>query len=157
VDGAGGYPPGAPYDRIIATCGVLTIPPAWLEQAAPGAVIVVDVHGKIGGTLARLTVNQDGVATGGFLPRWASFMSLRHTLEVEPPRPRPQLDDELVHSVSAVDPKLLRYDGQFGFVAQWHLPDVTWGPGTADGEFGIQLYAPDGSRALARSSLTGHG
>jgi hypothetical protein len=40
-----------------------------------------------------------------------------------------------VHSVSAVDPKLLRYDGQFG----------------------IQLYAPDGSRTLARSSRTGHG
>jgi protein-L-isoaspartate O-methyltransferase len=157
VDGAGGYPPGAPYDRIIATCGVLAIPPAWLEQAAPGAMIVVDVHGKIGGILARLTVNHNGVATGGFLPRWASFMSLRHTLEIEPPRPRPQLNDEPVHSLSAVDPKLLRYDGQFGFVAQWHLPDVTWGPVTADSEFGIQLYAPDGSHALARSSPTGPG
>jgi hypothetical protein len=154
VDGAGGYPGGAPYDRIIATCGVLAIPPAWLEQAAPGAVIVVDVHGKIGGTLARLTVDGDGTATGRFLPRWASFMSLRHTLEVQPPWPRPQLDDEPVHSVSAVDPKLLRYDGQFGFVAQWHLPDITWGPVTTDDEFGIQLYAPDGSRALARSSPT---
>ncbi|MGH3826606.1 MAG: methyltransferase domain-containing protein [Pseudonocardiaceae bacterium] len=158
VDGAGGYPGCAPYDRIIATCGVLAIPPAWLEQAAPGAVIVVDVHGKIGGTLARLTVDGDGTATGRFLPRWASFMSLRHTLEVEPPRPRPHLDDDPVDSVSVVDPKLLRYDGPFGFLAQWHLPGVTWGPVTStDGEFGIQLYAPDGSRALARSSPAGPG
>ncbi|MBV9011451.1 MAG: methyltransferase domain-containing protein [Pseudonocardiales bacterium] len=156
VDGSGGYPPGAPYDRIIATCGVLAIPPAWLEQAAPSAVIVVDVRGKIGGTLARLTVNHDGVATGRFLLRWASFMSLRHTLEVQPPAPRPHYD-EPVYSVSAVDPKLLRYDGKFGFVAQWYLPDVTWGPASAEGEFGLQLYAPDGSRALARRSPTGPG
>ncbi|MGH4017941.1 MAG: hypothetical protein ACRDT0_01580, partial [Pseudonocardiaceae bacterium] len=51
VDGAGGYPPGAPYDRIIATCAVPAIPLAWLAQAAPGAVILADVHGPIGGTL----------------------------------------------------------------------------------------------------------
>ncbi|MGH3754743.1 MAG: methyltransferase domain-containing protein [Pseudonocardiaceae bacterium] len=157
ADGAGGYPPGAPYDRIIATCGVLAIPPAWLQQATPGAVIVVDVHGKIGGTLARLTVDDNGVATGRFLPRWASFMSLRHTLDVEPPPRRPQTGDEPVESTSEVDPKLLRYDGQFGFVAQWHLPGVTWGPLTENGEFGIQLFAPDGSRATARSSPHGPG
>jgi protein-L-isoaspartate O-methyltransferase len=49
VDGHTGYPPGAPYDRIIATCAVPTIPAAWLEQAAPGAVILTDVHGPLGG------------------------------------------------------------------------------------------------------------
>ena len=157
VDGAGGYPPSAPYDRIIATCGVLAIPPAWLQQAKPGAVIVVDVHGKIGGTLARLTVDDNGTATGRFLPRWASFMSLRHTLDVAPPARRPELDDEPVESTSEVDPKLLRYDGPFGFVAQWHLPGVTWGPLTDNGEFGIQLYAPDGSRATAGSNPHGPG
>lgn len=157
VDGAAGYPSGAAYDRIIATCGVLAIPPAWLEQAAPGAVIVVDVHGKIGGTLARLTVDPEGVASGRFLPRWASFMSLRHTLDVEPPQRRPQLDDEPVESVSEVDPKLLRYNGEFAFVAQWYLPHVTWGPLVEDGDFGMQLYARDGSHAVARSSATGRG
>lgn len=157
VDGAGGYPTGAPYDRIIATCGVLAIPPAWLQQAAPGTVIVVDVHGKIGGTLVRLTVDDNGAATGRFLSRWASFMSLRHTLDVEPPPQRPQRDDEPVESTSEVDPKLLRYDGQFSFVAQWHLPGITWGPLTENDEFGIQLYAPDGSRAIARSSPDGPG
>jgi len=157
VNGAGGYAPGAPYDRIIVTCSVLAVPAAWLQQSAPGTVIVVDVHDKVGGTLARLTVDDDGVATGRFLPRWASFMSLRHTLDVEPPPRRPQLTDTPVESISEVDPKLLRYDGQFGFVAQWHLPDVTWGPLTENGEFGIQLYAPDGSRAIVRSSPPGPG
>jgi protein-L-isoaspartate(D-aspartate) O-methyltransferase len=41
ADGAGGYPPGAPYDRVIATVGVSDLAPAWLEQAGPGARIVV--------------------------------------------------------------------------------------------------------------------
>jgi protein-L-isoaspartate(D-aspartate) O-methyltransferase len=41
ADGVGGYPPGAPYDRIIATVGVSDLAPAWLDQAGPGARIVV--------------------------------------------------------------------------------------------------------------------
>ncbi len=48
ADGAGGYPPGAPYDRVIATVGVSDLAPAWLQQAAPDARIVVplDVRGS---------------------------------------------------------------------------------------------------------------
>jgi protein-L-isoaspartate(D-aspartate) O-methyltransferase len=48
ADGADGYPPGAPYDRVIATVGVSDLAPAWLDQAAPGARIVVplDVRGS---------------------------------------------------------------------------------------------------------------
>jgi protein-L-isoaspartate(D-aspartate) O-methyltransferase len=41
ADGADGYPPGAPYDRVIATVGVSDLAPAWLQQAGPGARIVV--------------------------------------------------------------------------------------------------------------------
>jgi protein-L-isoaspartate(D-aspartate) O-methyltransferase len=48
ADGADGYPPGAPYDRVIATVGVSDLAPAWLYQAGPGARIVVplDVRGS---------------------------------------------------------------------------------------------------------------
>ncbi len=48
ADGADGYPPGAPYDRVIATAGVSDLAPAWLDQAGPGARIVVpfDVRGS---------------------------------------------------------------------------------------------------------------
>lgn len=48
ADGAGGYPPGAPYDRVIATVGVSDLAPAWLRQAGPDARIVVplDVRGS---------------------------------------------------------------------------------------------------------------
>ncbi len=154
ADGAGGYPPGAPYDRIIATCGVLAIPAAWLAQAAPGAVILADVHGPIGGTLARLTVNPEGTATGRFLPHWAGFMWLRHTPDLPPPEPQRWLDDEPVKSVTRLDPTLILSDGLVSFVAQWHLPDVTWGPATKNGTAAIHLWAPDGSRASVRSIPT---
>jgi protein-L-isoaspartate(D-aspartate) O-methyltransferase len=48
ADGAEGYPPGAPYDRIIATVGVSDLAPAWLAQLAPGGRIVVplDLRGS---------------------------------------------------------------------------------------------------------------
>ena len=48
ADGAEGYPPGAPYDRVIATVGVSDLAPAWLHQTGPGARIVVplDVRGS---------------------------------------------------------------------------------------------------------------
>jgi protein-L-isoaspartate(D-aspartate) O-methyltransferase len=47
ADGAEGYPPAAPYDRVIATVGVADLAPSWLEQLEPGGRIVVpfDVRG----------------------------------------------------------------------------------------------------------------
>lgn len=157
VDGAGGYPPHAPYDRIIATCSVPAIPPAWLEQTTAGGMIMVDVRGKIGGTVVRLTVDGDGTATGRFLPLGTSFMWLRHTVDFPPPGPIWEPAGEPVDSATEVDPTLLHSDSLFGFVAQWHLPDVTWGQMTDDGAAGIRLLAPDGSRASIRSTLTDGG
>jgi protein-L-isoaspartate(D-aspartate) O-methyltransferase len=48
ADGAAGYPPQAPYDRIIATVGVSDLAPGWLAQLAPGGRIVVplDLRGS---------------------------------------------------------------------------------------------------------------
>jgi protein-L-isoaspartate(D-aspartate) O-methyltransferase len=47
ADGAAGYPPAAPYDRVIATVGVSDLAPAWLDQQNPGGRVVVplDVRG----------------------------------------------------------------------------------------------------------------
>jgi len=66
---------GSGYDRIIATCFVAVIPPVWLEQVVPGGVIMTDVRGQLGGTVVRLTMNDDGTASGRFLPCYVSFMS----------------------------------------------------------------------------------
>jgi methyltransferase of ATP-grasp peptide maturase system len=157
VDGHAGYPPGAPYDRIIATCAVPAIPPAWLDQAAPGAVILTDVHGQLGGTLARLTVDEHGTATGRFVPHWAGFMTMRH--DVEPTESRwPVLDLPATTSWTTIDPLTLNTHGLFGFIVQWQLPDVTHGRMTDDdGQPAVFLLARDGSRAEVVTTATARG
>ncbi|GAA2450362.1 methyltransferase domain-containing protein [Actinomadura vinacea] len=76
-DGALGYAPGAPYDRVIATAGVQRVPYAWVEQTRPGGRILVpwltDFHN---GALVALTVSGDGTATGHVVGNVA-FMPLR--------------------------------------------------------------------------------
>jgi protein-L-isoaspartate(D-aspartate) O-methyltransferase len=75
-DGGKGYPPRAPFDRIIATAAVHEIPYAWVEQTRPGGLIVAPFTPTLaGGRLAVLTA-RDGVATGHFADTVA-FMYLR--------------------------------------------------------------------------------
>jgi hypothetical protein len=83
-------------------------------------------------------------------------MPLRHTLEFSPRDVVWATDDKPVTSVSQVDPAALHYGNEFAFVVQWHLPDVTWTPATEDGQAGVHLRAPDGSRASAHTAGT-HG
>jgi protein-L-isoaspartate(D-aspartate) O-methyltransferase len=80
ADGADGYLPGAPYDRVIATVGVSDLAPAWLDQAGAGARIVVplDVRGS------QLSVAFGRSGSGG---HWVSrsiapcgFMRMRGSL-----------------------------------------------------------------------------
>ncbi|WP_405985091.1 rRNA adenine N-6-methyltransferase family protein [Streptomyces sp. NBC_00872] len=67
TDGANGWAPNAPYDRILATCSVRAIPAAWLDQSPPGGRIVAPwdsawcAYGTVG-----LTRQRDGSGTGRF-------------------------------------------------------------------------------------------
>lgn len=77
-DGAKGHAAGAPFDRIVATCGLRQIPPAWLPQVRPGGIILTpwgtDYSAR--DALAQLVVREDGTATGRFTG-WVEFMKLR--------------------------------------------------------------------------------
>ena len=133
-----------------------TSPPAWLEQAAPGAVILTDVHGPLGGTLARLTVDEHGTATGRFLPHWAGFMTMRH--DIEPTHPYwPVLELPATRSWTTIDPLAVNTHGLFGFILQWQLPEVTQGRMTDDGQPAVFLLSRDGSRAEVATTATARG
>lgn len=76
-DGVRGHEDAEPYDRIIATCSVRTVPPAWIAQTRPGGVVLVpwDSPWFCYGLL-RLTVDGYGGASGFFSPH-SAFMLLR--------------------------------------------------------------------------------
>jgi protein-L-isoaspartate(D-aspartate) O-methyltransferase len=77
ADGALGYPPHAPYDRILATATCHTVPPAWIAQTRPGGRIVTPWASSYhNGTLVHLAVTDDGAAVGRFAGN-LSFMWLR--------------------------------------------------------------------------------
>ena len=77
-DGALGYPPHAPHDRVIATVACTRIPYAWVAQTRPGGRIVtpcwaLDYHGL----LLALMVAEDGTASGHAVDD-VSFMRIRN-------------------------------------------------------------------------------
>ncbi|MGH3438203.1 MAG: methyltransferase domain-containing protein [Sciscionella sp.] len=76
-DGAEGYPPGAPYDRVIATAAAAEVPHAWIAQTRPGGRVLTPWGTAFypGGLLA-LTVDHDATATGRIVGP-AAFMWLR--------------------------------------------------------------------------------
>ncbi|MEV6984184.1 ATP-grasp peptide maturase system methyltransferase [Sphaerisporangium sp. NPDC051017] len=77
-DGLAGHQGGAPYDRIIATCSVRTVPGSWLHQARRDGLILATLSGWLyGSALARLTVTARSEAEGEFLPGTISFMPAR--------------------------------------------------------------------------------
>lgn len=72
-DGALGAPDRAPFDRIIVTVGPWDLPPAWLDQLAPGGRLIVPLHWR-GQARSVAFVKEDSVlrATNsqlcGFIP-----------------------------------------------------------------------------------------
>lgn len=79
ADGAAGFPDKAPYDRVIATCGLRSVPYPWVGQCAPGGLIVVPwgtpfTHAD---AVARLVVADDGKSASGAFTGPVEFMKMR--------------------------------------------------------------------------------
>ncbi|MGH3940000.1 MAG: methyltransferase domain-containing protein [Pseudonocardiaceae bacterium] len=126
-DGAAGVEKQAPFDSIIATCAVTTIPPAWITQLASGGAILTDVRGEVCGALILLRKTSPDTVTGQVLARPGSFMWLRARVD------NPLRDGGRYTTVfnldgaesrrTDVDPTLLN-DPDFRFVVQRYLPTL---------------------------------
>lgn len=76
-DGTHGVPDHAPYDRILATCAVPAIPPAWIEQLTLGGRIVTDLRSEMSSSLAVLDKTTPDTVQGRLLDQSGHFMWLR--------------------------------------------------------------------------------
>ncbi len=77
ADGAQGFPPRAPYDRVLSTASCERVPYPWVAQTVPGGKVLTPwSNAYYPGGLLSLTVAPDGTATGRIVDRtW--FMQLR--------------------------------------------------------------------------------
>ncbi|MGH3784295.1 MAG: methyltransferase domain-containing protein [Pseudonocardiaceae bacterium] len=76
-DGAQGYPPAAPFDRVLSTAAIQQVPYNWVKQTRPGGLVITpwgtDYYN---GGLLVLTVTHEHTAVGSIVDK-ASFMALR--------------------------------------------------------------------------------
>ncbi|KAA9164905.1 methyltransferase domain-containing protein [Amycolatopsis acidicola] len=147
-DGAGGFPEQAPFDRVLCTCSVSTIPPEWLNQTKPGGFVLTTLNRPIGAGLVRLTVGEDGTGCGQVLARDGRFMPLRAHRRSEPGR----LLSKIQPNGAAPRPtplsvrSTLNPASRFEFFAGLALPEVApaFDPAAPDATF---LVHADGSWA----------
>lgn len=152
-DGAAGLPEHAPFDRIIATCSVPSIPWPWVEQTTIGGVILTDIRVGLGaGNLVRLTRTTPDRADGTFDTGQAAFMELRHTPGARDRIPYARLPEDapVTHHTTTVDPRF-----PWTCPVVWFLTALRIGPHYRLGYSGndpqhaptaVCLSTPDGSR-----------
>lgn len=119
-DGLAGHAARSPYDRVIATCSVRSIPSAWLGQAVAGTRIITTLSGWLFGSgLLALDVIRPGHASGRFLPGTISFMPAR--AHIAPPLD-PVLPSREGHERTAVVGPEIFTDWMGRFLAQLAVP-----------------------------------
>jgi protein-L-isoaspartate(D-aspartate) O-methyltransferase len=159
ADGNDGLPGAAPFDRIIATCAITHVPPAWIRQLAPGGRIVAPLHAD-GAPLAVLDKTADDEVTGRLDACRADFMPLRPHLDNPLATGRrlgfPTLGRVGHHGITDLDPRAVAdTDTDWRWFLALHIPGLTVGT-ARDREHRdwITLTSPDG---YAEATVGGHG
>jgi protein-L-isoaspartate(D-aspartate) O-methyltransferase len=152
TDGEWGWPAYAPFDRILATCALRTIPHALVQQLHPDGVLVAPVARDFwSGAVVQLTTDGSGTAAGRF-QGGASYMPMRSH---RPADPLPV--DQASHRVTGarVDPRDLLTLG-FALYAGTRLPGVRMWHANRDGGAEVWLQDPDGCAASAATGEAAH-
>jgi protein-L-isoaspartate(D-aspartate) O-methyltransferase len=159
-DGALGYEPAAPYDRIIATVAAADVPSAWLAQLAPDGKIVLPLRIR-GGVTRSVVVEREPDSPNAPNARWrgsglevCSFMPLRGIAD----DPRREIDlardgmvSVTVFAEQHAEPDLVRvleYGGEERFTGVWFVE----GESFSDLDIYLTCALPGG---LSRLSVTG--
>ncbi len=142
ADGSGGHPDSAPYDRVLATCSVATIPLSWLDQTVPGGLVVTTLHRPLGAGLVRITAGEGPTGEGRVLAEDGRFMPLRAHRLTTARRPDPA-DGTARRTTLAAD-VLVSHRSTFEFYAGLRLPATAV---TVDEDGSMWLIDPDGSWA----------
>lgn len=157
-DAAQGCPEDAPYSRIIATYSPTRVPAAWLEQSAPGGLILVSMVGSLDAYgYVKLHMGSGTEARGRFINGDVSFMPSR---EMAQPAFGPLVRAALEGRKHAravepvIHPEMLEDQG-LTWAAQLALPGTKRvGLTTEDGS-GRWFLHPDGSWAVLETCPDG--
>ncbi|MGH3931514.1 MAG: methyltransferase domain-containing protein [Pseudonocardiaceae bacterium] len=159
ADGAKGWAATAPYDRLVATAAVLAgqLPYTWVEQTRPGGLILTPWGTAYhNGALVRLTVHEDGTATGRVVGS-AAFMRLRdqRTPFGHATRLGDLVDASATESITSVELSEVT-TGEGAFSVGLQLPGVQCGVYPEDdGGYEVLLYHV-ASESVASVPVTEH-
>lgn len=148
-DGTHGHAAAAPYGRILATCGIEAVPPAWLDQLADDGLILA----PLGLGLARIHRTGPHTAEGRFIGT-AAFMPLRHSEETGTPKgDLAQLDG--VPGRASTLPAAMLFNNAFRFLVGIVEPGLVWQYDLDDNRAprGARVWSPD--RSIASLSADG--
>lgn len=144
ADGEKGWPAGAPYDRLIATCALRHVPYELVRQVRPGGIVVAPMAREFwSGALVRLSVLPDGTASGPF-GGGASYMPMRSHRAA----PAVRVDESTARAATGtVDPRRLLGLG-FALYAGARLPGVSMTHTEQNRTVRVWLQDKDGSGAF---------
>jgi protein-L-isoaspartate(D-aspartate) O-methyltransferase len=135
-DGALGWPSDELFDRIIATCAVTAIPPAWIDQLAVGGRIVAPLDAGSAGPLLVLDKTADDEVTGIIDPYPVLFMPMRATIDSpygpgqEPAQAAPGMPQ---YGTTRLNPAELLARSELTLFLWLHAPGVRIGGGEEHG------------------------
>lgn len=135
-DGAQGWPDGGSFDRIIATCAITAIPPAWIDQLADGGRIVAPLDAGSAGPLLVLDKTADDEVTGIIDPYPVLFMPMRtHVDTPYGPNQGPASAPAGIphYGTTTVDPAALLAHREFTLFMWLHAPGLRLGGGAEHG------------------------
>jgi len=151
-DGYAGWPEHAPFDRIIATCSIDHIPPAWIQQLAEGGRIVAPLTG--GGDCGLLVLDKTAPdeVTGRFDNYLTAFMPLRDEIDNPIPTRSPwgvPAGPMSMDGTTTLDPRVVRdADPDLWLWLHLHIPGLRIGGLESEGKHSVTLAAP-GAEAIA--------